>query len=265
MSGCSRRRAGHDGQRAASPRAMRALLVVALLAGPLGAGCEEDPAPETNLEYMPDMVASVAYDSFAPNPNTRDGRTLMAPPAGTIPRGYQPLHFVAGPAEATRAGRELTNPVPDCDAARQRGGVGFQRWCSPCHGHEGLGDGLVALRFPRPPSLVAPHAKGLPDGQIFHIVTFGQGLMPPYGQQIVQEDRWKIARYVRQLQASAGALAQPPVAAVTKPAAVAEGPRPTGAPAVEPVKAVPAAASSPTPMRQPSPPTPAGTAPEIRP
>ena len=27
-------------------------------------------------EYMPDMVYSLAYDSFAPNPNTRDGLTL---------------------------------------------------------------------------------------------------------------------------------------------------------------------------------------------
>ena len=73
-------------------------LLSILLAVPLSAaGCDADPAPSTNLEYMPDMVASVAYDSFAPNPVTRDGRTLMAPPAGTIPRGYRPLHFGPGP------------------------------------------------------------------------------------------------------------------------------------------------------------------------
>jgi len=172
------------------------------------AGCETDPSPDTNHEYMPDMVGSLAYDSFAPNPNTRDGRTLMLPPAGTIPRGYQPLHFAPGPAEATRAGRELSNPIPDVDVVRKRGEIAFQRWCSPCHGHEGTGDGLVATRFPRPPSLVAAHARGLPDGQLFHIMTFGQGLMPGYGQQVVQDDRWKIARYLRQLQATTpGAVA----------------------------------------------------------
>lgn len=214
-------------------------LALVLLGGVAATGCDDDPAPETNFEYMPDMVGSLAYDSFAPNPNTRDGKTLLAPPAGTIPRGYQPLHYRSGPAEATRAGRELTNPVPDCDAARQRGGVGFQRWCSPCHGHEGLGDGLVALRFPRPPSLVAPHARGLADGQLFHIVTFGQGLMPPYGQQIVQEDCWKIARYVRLLQADALAATPAPVPSKTAAAPAASSTTALAAPAAPAPRPVP--------------------------
>lgn len=194
----------------------RFALVVAAAA--LGA-CDDDPT-RPNFEYMPDMVSSGAYESFAPNPVTRDGRTLMAPPAGTVPRGYAPLHFGPGPAEAVRAGRELTNAVPDGPLVRQRGEAGFQRWCSPCHGHEGLGDGLVARRFPRPPSLSAEHARSLPDGQLFHIVTFGQGVMPAYGQQILAEDRWKIVRFVRRLQmppAAAPPLPTPPAPASTAP------------------------------------------------
>ena len=142
--------------------------------------CEDDPTVP-NREYMPDMVSSVAFDSFAPNPNTPDGRTLMAPPEGTMPRGYEPLHFGPGPEEAARAGRELTNPIPDGPLVQQRGEVAFQRWCSPCHGHEGLGDGLVAESSPGHRRSTAEHARGLPDGRIFHIITFGQGLMPAYG------------------------------------------------------------------------------------
>lgn len=202
-----------------------ARVLVALTVLAAAAGCDDDPTL-TNYEYEPDMVSSVAYDSFAPNPVTRDGRTLMAPPAGTVPRGYAPLHFGPGPAEAQRAGKELTNPMPDAPLIRQRGEVAFQRWCSPCHGHEGLGDGLVAKRFPRPPSLTAEHARKLPDGQIFHIVSFGQGVMPAYGQQIVQDDRWKILRFVRQLQATA----TPPVAAAPPAAPPASKPAPTGTP-----------------------------------
>jgi mono/diheme cytochrome c family protein len=120
-----------------------------------------------------------------------------------VPRGFQPLHYAAGPAEAARAGRELTNPLPDSELVHQRGDIGFQRWCSPCHGQQGLGDGLVARRFPQPPSLVAEHARTMPDGQLFHVVSFGQGLMPPYAQQIETSDRWKIVRAVRRLQAAA--------------------------------------------------------------
>jgi mono/diheme cytochrome c family protein len=185
-----------------------------LIAAALGAtallGCDDDPG-QPNLEYMPDMVTSVAYDSFDPNPNTADGRTFLRPPPGSIPRGYQPVHFAPGPVEAARAGRELANPLPDGDLVRRRGEIGFRRWCSPCHGQGGLGDGLVARKFPRPPSLVADHARGLPDGQLFHVITFGQGLMPAYGQQVVAEDRWKIVRHIRQIQQAA--LAPPPAGA----------------------------------------------------
>jgi len=171
-----------------------------LVLGLVIAGCDDDPG-RPNFEYMPDMVGSVAYDSFDPNPNTPDGRTLMKPPAGTIPRGYQPLHFGPGPQEAARAARELANPLPDTEPVRARGAAAFQRWCSPCHGHEGLGDGLVARKFPRPPPLGAEHARGLPDGQLFHIITFGQGVMPAYAQQITASDRWKLVIFLRRLQA----------------------------------------------------------------
>jgi mono/diheme cytochrome c family protein len=188
-----------------------------LLALGLGAAACDDDGTRPNREYMPDMVSSVAYDSFAPNPVTRDGRTLMAPPAGTVPRGYQPLHFAAGPKEAARAAAVLVNAVPDGPAARQRGEVAFRRWCSPCHGPTGQGDGLVARRFPRPPPLTAEHARGLRDGQIFHVMTFGQGVMPGYAQQIAQEDRWMILRFLRTLQAPAAA----PIAAAAPPAAPA--------------------------------------------
>jgi len=200
---------------------------VGLLAGALGAGCDDEPSAQPNFEYMPDMVSSQAYDSFDPNPNTPDGRTLMPPPEGSIPRGFQPFHYGPGPVEAERAGRDLTNPMPDSDVVRARGEIAFQRWCSPCHGHEGLGDGLVARKFPRPPSLTAAHARGLPDGQMFHIVTLGQGVMPAYRQQVAPPDRWKIIRYLRRLQASsappppAAAAANAPPAATPPPAAPA--------------------------------------------
>jgi mono/diheme cytochrome c family protein len=201
---------------------MRRLL---LALGALAAtACDRDVG-RPNLEYMPDMVTSVAFDSFMRNPNTRDGRTLLLPPRGSIPRGFTPLHYGPGPAEAVRAGRELHNPMPNNALVAARGEVAFARWCSPCHGSGGEGDGLVARKFPRPPSLLAPHARGLPDGQIFHIVTQGQGLMPSYTQQVMPDDRWKLVWHVRRLQAAATAALPPP----TKPAA--PGPSPVkGAP-----------------------------------
>lgn len=174
----------------------RALGIAAAL---LAAGCEQDVS-KPNYEYSPDMVSSVAYESFAPNPNTPDGKTLMKPVSGTVPRGFKPLHLSSGPEEAARAGRELKNPYLASAEVLARGQVAFTRYCSPCHGTGGLGDGLVTARFPIPPSLLAEHAQGLPDGQIFHIITYGQGLMPAHGSQVQPEDRWKIVHYIRSLQ-----------------------------------------------------------------
>lgn len=224
-------------------------LGVSLAFGPALAGCDDDPG-QTNLEYMPDMVGSVAYDSFDPNPNTPDGRTLMKPPAGSIPRGYQPFHFGPGDAEAARAGRELTNPLPDVEPVRARGAVAFARWCSPCHGVEGLGDGLVARKFPRPPSLVAEHARGLPEGRIFHVITHGQGVMPAYGQQVSASDRWKIVRHVRQLGVTAQAGGGTPKG--TASPASAPPPATANAPGVPPAPTVPVPPPAPAVPAAPS-------------
>ena len=166
----------------------------------LAAGCDERDVSQPNFEYAPDMVSSVAYDAFAPNPNTKDGKTLLLPAKGTIPRNHVPLHYGPGPEEATRAAAGLRNPYPASPEVAARGEVAFLRYCSHCHGTGGLGDGPVTARFPRPPSLLADHAKGLPDGQLFHIITHGQGLMPAHGSQVAPEDRWKIVHHLRSLQ-----------------------------------------------------------------
>jgi mono/diheme cytochrome c family protein len=164
-----------------------------------GLACGGDPG-KPRTEVLPDMVDSVPYDAFAPNPNTRDGKTLMAPPRGAVPRGPLPFRFGTSKEEAERAGRELTNPYVDEAAVLARGEVIFQTFCYECHGREGKADGPVVPKFPPPPSLLADHARSLRDGQIFHIVTLGQGLMPPHAAQVEPDDRWRVARYIRKLQ-----------------------------------------------------------------
>lgn len=166
----------------------------------LAAGCDERDVSKPNFEYSPDMVGSVAYEAFAPNPNTPDGKTLMLPAKGTIARNQVPLHYGPGPEEAARAAAELTNPYPASPEALERGQVAYLRYCDHCHGAGGLGDGPVVQRFPTPPSLLADHARGLKDGQLFHIITHGQGLMPAHGSQVAPEDRWKLVHHLRSLQ-----------------------------------------------------------------
>ncbi len=158
-----------------------------------------------NYEFMPDMVHSKAYESFSSNPNLPDQMTQQPPVPGSVPRGLLPLHYGPSKAEAQRAGEELKNPLavvprPKLDLLT-RGGVLFDRFCAPCHGSGAKGDGPVTKRgFPPPPSLLTDASQKMKDGQLFHIITYGQGNMAPYAPQISRTDRWKIILHIRALQ-----------------------------------------------------------------
>lgn len=164
-----------------------------------------------NFEFLPQMAHASRYNTFAENPSFPDGKTLQAPVPGTIARGPLPLHYAATPADAIRAGEELVSPVsPENVRARTRGEQVFKSFCVPCHGPSATGMGTVTQRgVPPPPSLLAPHAVQLKDGQLFHILTYGQNNMASYASQVSRDDRWNVIAYVRSLQAAANPAAAP--------------------------------------------------------
>lgn len=156
-----------------------------------------------NTEWLPGMMAYVAYDSQSENPNYPDGKNLQPPVAGTIIRGFEPLPYRATPEDALRAGQELLSPLNPKDSITDlaRGGVVFGNVCGPCHGAGGAGNGVIPqFGFPPPPSLFAENAMKMKAGQIFHIITYGQRNMPSLTSQIVRTDRWRVVEYVRSLQ-----------------------------------------------------------------
>jgi mono/diheme cytochrome c family protein len=159
-------------------------------------------ATRPNVEVFPDMVHAVPAETFAANSVLPGGRTSQPPPEGSIARGIRPLPFAATPEGAVRAGEILVNPLaPDDAEAARRGSDVFATFCRSCHGDAGLGDGPVTRRgVPPPPSLLAERARGLKDGQIFHIVTYGQANMAPLAAHLTREDRWKVVLHVRALQ-----------------------------------------------------------------
>jgi mono/diheme cytochrome c family protein len=152
------------------------------------AGCTKHSKP--NFIYMPDMYYSPAIKA--------QKELARMPVEGTVPRGYVPYHFTS-PEEA---GKALINPLPNSRAVLLRGQTVFNTYCIACHGPLGLGDGLVAAKMVRPPSLQSDKIRGWPDGSIFHIITRGQNVMPSYASQIQPEDRWALIHYIRVLQRS---------------------------------------------------------------
>jgi mono/diheme cytochrome c family protein len=158
-----------------------------------------------NFEAIPDMAQSPAYDTLAPNPNFADGRTLQLPEPGTIARGRMPLHYGPSPEDAVRAGQELQNPFSgDDSAAQERGAFVFTNYCQMCHGPGGQGDGPMMQRgIPPSASLVAENALQMKDGQLFHVLTYGQRNMQSHAAQLTPEDRWKVILHVRSQQQQA--------------------------------------------------------------
>ncbi len=180
------------------------ICVVSLLGLTLLA-CERDHRKPAFM-FFPEMVESVPYDSFAPNANHKDGKTLQRPVKGTVPRGFLPYPF---PEDRERAAKELKNILPNTKAVVARGQHYYEAFCLPCHGVMGKGDGPLIPKYPNPPSFTAKSMRHMPEGEIYHVITMGSGQMAPYATQIDPEDRWAIVRYVQVLQKAGRPTGQP--------------------------------------------------------
>ena len=144
--------------------------------------------------YAPDM-------HYAPSLKAQEAGAMRPLPANTIPRGFRPYSI----ATMEQAKANL-NPVLKTKASLMKGRQLFNVYCIVCHGKYGEGDGLVAAMpnwprplFARPPTLQSEKIRDYKDGQIFHIMTMGQNLMPSYAEKLNEDERWSIVHYIRVL------------------------------------------------------------------
>jgi cytochrome c len=150
---------------------------------------------------MPDMVYSVASEAYSESDMTVDGRSMLLPVEGTIPRGKMPYHYGTSEDEAIRAGIELVDPYTETTSTKSRGREVFSQFCVVCHGETGEGDGPVVIKkFPAPPALKSKRVKEFPKGRIFHVITKGFQGMPSHASQVLERDRWYVAQYIKELQ-----------------------------------------------------------------
>jgi mono/diheme cytochrome c family protein len=203
----------------------------ALLAS-CGAGGEDQ-----GTEYAPNMYHSVAYEPYTQITDKEAGRWLTSieyktdstetnfsnhaehynsnslnpfrmnmrmPAPNTVSRnasGYLPYRLGK---DSLQFAASLVSPL---DTAKNKafiaeGKILYETYCDHCHGGKGEGDGKVADKYAGVANLKGDAIKGVSEGHIFHVITMGKGLMQPHGSQIRVEDRWKIARYVKALQAA---------------------------------------------------------------
>ncbi|MBX0333205.1 cytochrome c [Pontibacter sp. HSC-14F20] len=184
-----------------------------LFSGALLVACSNEKDP--GLEYAPDMYHSIPLDPYSQvkeNLYNPGGMNMREPAPGTVARGKMGYNMYLSKDEAEVAGVELKNPLEYNDQHLAEGQVLYTRFCAPCHGDQGDGQGLVGQKFKGVPSYSAGRVAELPAGHIYHVITNGRGRMLPHGSQVNPTERWKIVMYVQQLQ---GGEAPAPAAADT--------------------------------------------------
>jgi mono/diheme cytochrome c family protein len=176
-------------------------IIVPIIGMLLLLSCNKDPK-HPGYEYMPNMYRSPSYETNSSNSNFKDGLTNQKPVIGTIAIGASMPYPYANTLEGyEKAGLELKNPILINDTILEQGKNLFIAFCSPCHGKNGGGDGILIKnqKFPPPPSFQI-QLKDLPEGKMFHSITYGKNLMGSHASQITAEERWKIIHFIKKLQ-----------------------------------------------------------------
>jgi len=96
-----------------------------------------------------------------------------------------------------------TFPFTITQTVLQQGQERYNIFCTPCHGYDGYGKGMIVQRgFSPPPSFHQDRLRTAPVGHFFDVITNGYGAMYSYGDRIPPADRWAIIAYIRALQLS---------------------------------------------------------------
>ncbi|QSE97112.1 c-type cytochrome [Fulvivirga lutea] len=180
------------------------------------------------LEYAPNMYHSVPYEPLSQitdeeageaaqflndtrdghgeyynsNPLNAHGMTMRTPAPNTVPRNKNGILPYRIPKDSLEIAAEIASPIDStmAEAAIKDGKILYGRYCEHCHGAKGEADGLVAEKYPGVANLQGVAYKNITEGHIFHVITWGKGLMGAHGSQVSPEDRWKIAKFVKSIQ-----------------------------------------------------------------
>jgi mono/diheme cytochrome c family protein len=211
------------------PKWITAMIVAstafALIPFAIAAKARNSHSAEPHIHIFPDMDFQPKYKSDTVMDVFLDGRANRGEIPGTVARdqliedeayhhglerGDDKDKWVAGFPVVYPGGKKF---VVD-DQLMQRGRGRYEIYCTPCHGYDGRGAGMVPERVKQSGGLwvarnlvepPTPDGKGgvavlMPNGQLFNTISNGYGTMMGYAAQITPADRWAIVAYVRALQ-----------------------------------------------------------------
>jgi hypothetical protein len=147
-----------------------------------------------------DMANQPKNKALSPSPFFEDGRSERPLVENTVARGSLANDELFVPKDSDNF------PLPLDAALLERGEERYKIFCTPCHGLQGDGNGMVAMRgMKRPPTYHQDRLRQAPNGYFYDTITNGFGQMLGYSAQIPPRDRWAIIGYIRALQLSRNA------------------------------------------------------------
>ena len=149
-----------------------------------------------------DMANQPKNLSLSPSDFFGDGRSERPLLDNTVARGSIAEDALFVPKDSNAF------PLPVNQQLVERGQDRYKIFCSPCHGLQGDGNGLIAMRgMKHPPSFHQDRLRQATNGYLYGVITNGFGAMYGYSAQIPPRDRWAIVAYERALQLSRDAKA----------------------------------------------------------
>jgi hypothetical protein len=147
-----------------------------------------------------DMANQPKNRPLSPSDFFADGRSERPILENTVARGSIADDELFVPKDSNNFPLKVDLPL------LQRGEQRYRIFCSPCHGLQGDGNGLVSMRgMKHPPTYHQDRLRQAPNGYFYDNITNGFGAMYGYSAQIPPRDRWAIIAYVRALQFSRNA------------------------------------------------------------
>ena len=164
--------------------------------------------------YMPDMTYSRAYETYYTSTEQLKQKGINydgTPVSGTIARGdmlfiYPFKNDSVGYAQSGTVHNPLVVDSINMTEAERLYLVN----CGICHGPKLDGNGPLWKGgdgpYPvAPKNLMGDDMKVLPEGTMFHSVTYGKGQMGSYASQLNVKQRWEVIAYIKKMQNGAAA------------------------------------------------------------
>ena len=151
--------------------------------------------------YMPDMVYSRAYEAYAPNDLKAKGiNYINYPVEGTIRRGDLYPYTLPNDSNGYKLSAEIKNPLPPMDSIQMKEAERlFMINCAICHGPNMDAQGPLAAsgKIGGVANLKLKQYLVEPEGQMFHVATYGKNNMGSYASQLDRKQRWMVVHYIK--------------------------------------------------------------------